>query len=224
MRKRASGRRTGRRSQRGRRSVGPDGGLRRRDALGRSRRAPGSRSIPPRATVRRRLSGRGPTLHGRRHCCPGRAPAGRPEPRREPTGRPAAPLGPGESVFSRHVERWTGFEPATPRLRAWCSTTELPQPDATLVPSPVREHSAPIAVGEAGAPLAGGIGRLHETRCGHSAAKDAGGSRTHLKPVCSRPPHRRAPASSDVLARSRTWPSTFAESCALRHTPRTLLL
>ena len=79
--------------------------------------------------------------------------------------------------------------------------------------------------------------------------RDAGGSRTHLEPLCRRSPRRLAPASDlvrgewlvirinalrltthhspltthsspSVLARSRTWPSTFAGSRAESATPR----
>ena len=47
-----------------------------------------------------------------------------------------------------------------------------------------------------------------------------------LQPVCSRSPGRLAPASfaRHVLARSRTWPSTFAGLRALPHTPRTSMM
>ena len=53
--------------------------------------------------------------------------------------------------------------------------------------------------------------------------RDAGGSRTHFGPGCSRPPRRQAPASfvSSIPARSRTWSATFEGSRAFRHTPRT---
>ena len=74
----------------------------------------------------------------------------------------------------------------------------------------------------------GGASRLLED----GAAAPARGRRQRrrwesnpLRPGCSRSPGRLAPASfldrCHVLARSRTWPPTFAGSCALRHTPRT---
>ncbi len=38
---------------------------------------------------------------------------------------------------------WTGVEPVTPRLRAWCSTSELPRPGPAPVPNPCTEHVLP---------------------------------------------------------------------------------
>ncbi len=51
--------------------------------------------------------------------------------------------------------------------------------------------------------------------------RDAGGSRTHFNRVAAGRLAVRLRRLRDVLARSRTWPSTFAGSCALPHTPRT---
>jgi hypothetical protein len=57
---------------------------------------------------------------------------------------------------------------------------------------------------------------------GRQRVRDAGGSRTHLNRVaagCRAVWLQRQDFS--VLARNRTWSSTFAESRAIRHTPRT---
>jgi hypothetical protein len=69
----------------------------------------------------------------------------------QPT-RPPVPLGPSgrdvfsvpeQSVFSRLRVRWTGVEPVTPRLKTWCSTSELPRPGPAPVPNPYTEHTLP---------------------------------------------------------------------------------
>jgi hypothetical protein len=66
--------------------------------------------------------------------------------------RPPVPLGPSgrdvfsvpeQSVFSRLRVRWTGVEPVTPRLKTWCSTSELPRPGPAPVPNPCTEHTPP---------------------------------------------------------------------------------
>ena len=75
------------------------------------------------------------------------------------------PLGPvGRDAFSASV-RWTGIEPATPGLRARCSTSELPRSDTAPVQIPCTGHTGPIA-GRA-RPVRrgpGGISRLPEIR------------------------------------------------------------
>ena len=38
---------------------------------------------------------------------------------------------------------WTGVEPVTPRLKTWCSTSELPRPGPAPVPNPCTEHAVP---------------------------------------------------------------------------------
>ena len=85
-------------------------------------------------------------------------------------------------------ELWAGIEPATPRLRAWCSTSELPRTGPAPVPTPYTEHAPPI-VGRRGGRAAGLTGPAARLQ------RDAGGSRTHFGPGCNRPPGRLAPAS-----------------------------
>ena len=113
--------------------------------------------------------------------------------------------------------------PRQPDSRPGALTTELTSLDTTLGQNPFTEHTPPTASGERTGPRA----PLASPR--HCFEKDAGGSRTHLKLLCRQPPCRLAPASGrlgaatpislaarfqNVLARSRTWSTTFAGSRA----------
>ena len=66
------------------------------------------------------------------------------------------------------------------------------------------------------------VNSLDVVPAGSWALRDAGGSRTHLDRVaagCLAVWLQRRSVS--VLARNRTWSTTSAKSCAVRHTPRT---
>jgi hypothetical protein len=111
-------------------------------------------------------------------------PAGRP-PRAHWSRRFAASRS-GRFVAGRGV-LWTGFEPATARVSTWCSTIELPRPGPAPVPIPCTEHARATIPRGMGQARRGpdGTSRLLEKSCRgpiprRAAARDAGGSRTHL--------------------------------------------
>ena len=118
---------------------------------------------------------------------------------------------PWQSVLSRSRRLWTGVEPAdTQDISPGALPVELPRPGPAPVSIPFTEH-APTDRRPTRRVRRGpdGTSRLLE--------RDAGGSRTHFRPGCSRSPGRLAPASyrnRNAPARSRTWPSTFAGSRA----------
>lgn len=95
---------------------------------------------------------------------------------------------------------WTGVEPATARSWTWCSTQlSYHEPTSPRFRSPARNTPSPTAR-RRGRRAAG------PTRSAARLQRDAGGSRTHFRPVCSRPPDRLAPASCrsvNTLATSR---------------------
>ncbi len=113
------------------------------------------------------------------------------------------------------------------RNRQVCSLmlfpVELPQP----MSSGFRTHSRntpyrPLSRGRRAAGLGDTVALLVDGWPPSGGARDAGGSRTRLKPLCRRLPCRLAPASSclSALARNRTWSTSFAGSRAKSGTLR----
>jgi hypothetical protein len=155
----------------------------------------------------------------------------------------SASLGLAVSGGQPLLVRWTGIEPATPRLATWCSTLELPIADVARFRTHAQDAFHQPHLKSAGqmrcwpgnidrkkgvgnresASRQSGVGsrviaslpvrltalsprtpslrfrslpsRLPTADCRLPSSRDAGGSRTHLGPLCRRPPFRLAPAS-----------------------------
>jgi hypothetical protein len=181
-------------------------------AVGQGRRNPrasGRPSAPPppdRRVVKTFRSGRGPTVS-----------AAHP-PRAQWWSRCSGHPGSSRLVYNRCSVLWTGVEPVTSRVSAWCSTSELPRPGPAPVSNPCTEHTPPI-VSRRGECAAGPTGPAACFR------RDAGGSRTHFGPGCGRSPGRLAPASFSSRRECPRQESNLAfdlrKVACLRHTPRT---
>ena len=94
-----------------------------------------------------------------------------------------------------HLALGTGFEPATARLLVWCSIqAELTGIGDDRFRTHVRNTESQSAI-----PLrTESRNSLRRWTAGTNGAcfqRDAGGSRTHTKPLCRRPPYRLAPTS-----------------------------
>ena len=128
---------------------------------------------------------------------------------RRPTARTTVSLGlhggacaPGWNRGSA-CHSGAGVEPATPGLAVRCSTIEL----TTFTQRRLARTHVRNAPGE-GPKRACPVRRWrrrHRTLLAlalDSERRNAGGSRTHLKPLCRRPPCRLAPASRECLTRT----------------------
>ncbi len=111
--------------------------------------------------------------------------------------------------------------------RRWDSN---PQPPASDACTPIRQSvmfstylvQRPNEVVAETRCLGHQVNSLDVVPAGSWALRDAGGSRTHFDRVaagCRAVWLQRRSVS--VLARNRTWSTTSAKSCAVRHTPRT---
>ena len=83
---------------------------------------------------------------------------------------------------------------------------ELPRSDLAPVFIPSTEHTRPIVVRRGG----GAAGLTRSAAC---LKRDAGGSRTHFRPGCNRPPGRLAPASLNVVGKTGTGSEVFRGAC-----------